>query len=241
MAIRRWGSLLTLLIGAAVPLSAHDIITTNLTFSRDISRIFAVRCIACHGAKDSIPLTSYQEARPWAVSIKEQVLSRAMPPWGAVKGFGDLSPDYGLTQEEITIIAAWVVGGAPEGDPAVLDKAITAASHRASTVPLRDALQVQTTATLREPVVAVGIKPMEDRTIASAKVIARLPDGEIVPLVWLYQFDGTSKRSFTFRSPMELPPGTVLQSSSPLHFAVETLPAQSVSSNNQFKVTRRGQ
>ena len=197
-----------------------------------------MRCVACHGAKDSIPLTSYQEVRPWAVSIKEQVLSRAMPPWGAVKGFGDLSPDYGLTQEEITIIAGWVVGGAPEGDPAVLDKAITAASHRASTVALRDALQVQTTATVREPVLAVGIKPMEARTIASAKVIARLPDGEIVPLVWLYQFDGTSKRSFTFRSPVELPPGTVLQSSSPLHFAVETLPPVI---NSQFKVTRPGQ
>ena len=230
MAIRSLRLLLTLLTGAAIPVAAHDIITTNLTFSRDVSRIFAVRCIACHGAKDSIPLTSYQEARPWAVSIKEQVLSRAMPPWGAVKGFGDLSPDHGLTQEEITIIAGWVVGGAPEGDPATLDKSIASASRRASPPALQDALQVQTTAKLREPILAAGIKPLEAGTIASAKLIARLPDGEIVPLVWLYQFDGSSKRSFTFRSPVELPPGTVVQSSSPLHFAVETLPPQTVSS-----------
>lgn len=214
---------LSLLFGAAVPALGHDIITTNLTFTRDISRIFAARCIACHGPTASVPLTSYEEVRPWAVSIKEQVLSRAMPPWGAVKGFGDLSPDYGLTQEEITIIAAWVVGGAPKGDPAALHKTGTGISRRDTTIELQDALDVQTAATLREPILAMGIRPIEDRTIASAKLIARLPDGEIVPLLWLYEFDGTAKRSFTFRSPLDLPAGTVIESSSPLHFAIEML------------------
>ncbi|HEY7306958.1 MAG TPA: cytochrome c, partial [Bryobacteraceae bacterium] len=101
---------------------AHDIITTNLTYTRDISRILARRCVACHGEAASIPLTRYEEVRPWAVAIKEQVLSRAMPPWGAVKGFGDLEPDHALSQEEIMIIAAWVIGGAPQGDPALAPK-----------------------------------------------------------------------------------------------------------------------
>src|SRR3954466_3281184 len=95
------------LLTFAVPFQAHDVITTNLTFARDVSRIFASHCISCHGSGTNIPLTTYEEARPWAVSIKEQVLSRAMPPWGAAKGFGDLSGDTSLTQEEIMIIAAW--------------------------------------------------------------------------------------------------------------------------------------
>ena len=43
-----------------------------------------------------------------------------MPPWGAVKGFRDLAPDGALTEPEIQIVAAWVVGGAPEGDSALL-------------------------------------------------------------------------------------------------------------------------
>ena len=80
----------------------------------------ALRVVPCRNA--SIPLVSYETVRPWAVAIKEQVLSRAMPPWGAAKGFGDLSPDGALSQEEILIISAWVVGGAPEGDPATLPK-----------------------------------------------------------------------------------------------------------------------
>ncbi len=106
----------------ATSAAAHDIITTDLTFARDISRIMARHCAACHGEASSIPLMTYEQVRPWAVGIKEQVLSRRMPPWGAVKGFGDLAPDYGLSQEDIMILAAWVIGGAPQGNPRLLPK-----------------------------------------------------------------------------------------------------------------------
>ena len=109
----------------AQTLLAHDIITTNLTYTRDISRIMARHCSGCHGAQSAIPLTSYEEVRPWAVGIKEQVLSRAMPPWGAVKGFGNFKPDESLGQEDIMTIAAWVIGGAPKGDTALLPKTST--------------------------------------------------------------------------------------------------------------------
>lgn len=217
---RRWFLAASLLV-LATPFTAHDIITTNLTFSRDVSRIFASRCLSCHGPGTGIPLSIYQEVRPWAVDIKEQVLSRAMPPWGAVKGFGNLYPDNSLTQEEIMIIAAWVVGGAPEGDPATLPKA-TSAKHGDSPVPLADEVEVQTTARLAKRLNVTGVKPEETRTVPSAKVIARLPSGEMLPLIWLYQFDGKSKRVFTFRSPVTLPAGTVVASSNPLRFALET-------------------
>jgi hypothetical protein len=60
--------------------TAHDIITTQLTYTHEISRIFARRCISCHDEGSSIPLTRYDEVRPWAVDIKEQVLARLMPP-----------------------------------------------------------------------------------------------------------------------------------------------------------------
>lgn len=209
-------------LGIATPFRAHDVITTKLTFARDVSRIFASRCLSCHGSGTSIPLTSYEEARPWAVSIKEQVLSRAMPPWGAVKGFGNLSPDNALTEEEMLIIAAWVVGGAPEGNPAALPKPSLVAHVSAPSSPLTDALEVQTRARLAKPIEADGIKPVEDRTISSAKVIAQLPSGEVLPLVWLYRFDGRSNRTFTFRSAAMLPAGTVVESSSPLRYALET-------------------
>ena len=194
---------------------AHDIITTKLTYTRDLSRILAARCLGCHGPNDSIPLTNYQQVRPWAVSIKEQVLSRAMPPWGAVKGFGNLQPDLGLSEEEIMIVAAWVIGGAPRGDPAMLPKPSQAVA--APHVPvLREAVTVDTRTKLSRPLQLGGIKPTSEARTDSARLIAILPDGKVVPLLWLYQFDPAWKRTFTFRAPLSLPAGTIVQSSTPL-------------------------
>lgn len=59
---------------------------------------------------------TYSDVRPWAVSIKEEVLQRRMPPWGAVKGFGDFRNDQALTPEQMERIVSWVDGGVPEGD-----------------------------------------------------------------------------------------------------------------------------
>lgn len=204
----------------ASSLIAHDIITTNLTYTRDISRILARRCVECHAASSSVPLTSYEEVRPWAVDIKEQVLSRAMPPWGAVKGFGNLSPDHALTQEEIVILSAWVVGGAPKGDPALLAKA---QSTNLKTSPaLTDALSVSTRTTLSKPLTISGIRPVPPKVVDSARITARLPDGRIEPLVWLYRFDPKTNITFHFRDSLQLPAGTIVESSTPLQFALET-------------------
>lgn len=209
----------TILITSAVAIQAHDVITTKLTYSRDISRIFARRCVVCHGANSSIPLTSYETVRPWAVAIKEQVLSRTMPPWGAVKGFGDLSPDGALSQEEILIIAAWVVGGAPQGDPATLPKTPPSATTW-SNGSFTSALQISTKAILARPIALAGLRP--NANTKSARITARLPDGKIEPLVWLYHYDARSQRTFRFRTPILLPAGTVVEATSPVQYTLET-------------------
>ncbi len=61
-------------------------------------------------------LATYKDARPWAKAIGEEVLQRRMPPWGAVKGFGDFRNDQGLTAEQLELIVDWEEGGAPEGE-----------------------------------------------------------------------------------------------------------------------------
>jgi hypothetical protein len=202
---------------------AHDIITTNLTFTRDISRIFDRRCMNCHGPAADIPLSTYEQARPWAVAIKEQVLSRAMPPWGAVKGFGNLKPDHALTQEEILIIAAWVIGGAPEGDPSWLPKQ---AHRKPATAPpaIKDAVTVSDLTKLKAPLRLAGIRPEADAIVASARITARLPDGAVRPLVWLYHYDPKWKRDFLFREPLSLPKGTVIQTTEPIRLVLLDLP-----------------
>lgn len=213
-----WSIVASLLTAGA---DAHDIITTDLTFTRDISRIMARHCVACHGEKSSIPLVTYEQVRPWAVGIKEQVLSRRMPPWGAVKGFGDLAPDYGLSQEDIMILAAWVIGGAPQGRSQFLQK-LQGQAKTVAQPPLRDALIVQTRDILKNAIFAAGVTPLSDTLIDSARLTAKLPDGRIEPLVWLYHLDPKYRHSFTFRRPLNLPQGTVVESSAPLRFALET-------------------
>jgi hypothetical protein len=39
-----------------------------------------------------------------------------MPPWGAVRGFGEFRNDRSLTQEQLELITSWFDGGVPEGD-----------------------------------------------------------------------------------------------------------------------------
>ena len=204
-----------------LPGLGHDIITTKLTYSRDIAPILEKRCTSCHSAASSIPLTSYDEVRPWAVDIKEQVLSRSMPPWGAAKGFGDLWPDDSLTQEEMMIIAAWVVGGAPAGKPGpkTAENATTAAAGSGKTY---DALLIHGGSVLRHPITVAGIRPLLMSAVKSAKITAQFPDGHVEPLLWLYEYDPKWQRVFRFRKPLRLPAGTRIESSAPVRFYLQS-------------------
>ena len=99
------------------PVAARHVpITTKIVFNREITQIFQKKCFQCHTeANVSVPLTTYKEARPWAVAIKEEILERKMPPWGAVPGFGHFANDMSLTGREMSLILSWADGGAPSG------------------------------------------------------------------------------------------------------------------------------
>ena len=55
------------------------------TFTKDVAPIIFDNCVTCHRPNHIAPMSlgSYEEARPWARSIKDVVVSRVMPPWGA--------------------------------------------------------------------------------------------------------------------------------------------------------------
>ena len=61
---------------------------------------------------------TYPDVQPRAVEIRDAVLSRRMPPWGAVKGFGDFRNDQALTAEQIELITDWVQDDTPKGNNA---------------------------------------------------------------------------------------------------------------------------
>ena len=60
------------------------------TFTKDIAPIFQEKCEACHRPDSIAPmsLVTYDEARPWARSIKARVADRQMPPWHIDKTVG---------------------------------------------------------------------------------------------------------------------------------------------------------
>src|SRR5688572_28820059 len=117
---------------------AHDRITTKITWERAIAPIVEARCVSCHspGGKAPMPLTTYEEARPWAKAIKEEVLARRMPKWPMVRGYGDFRNDRSLSSFEIALMAAWADGGAPAfakataGKPADTETASKPTAHR---------------------------------------------------------------------------------------------------------------
>jgi len=123
MFIRRL-SVIVVLVFAAVFLSTrtgstHEPITTKVMFNKEIIRILERNCLGCHAPnkiKADIPLTTYEEARPWAKAIKEEVLEKRMMPFQAVKGYGRFQHDYLLTQRDTELLVSWIEGGAPRGD-----------------------------------------------------------------------------------------------------------------------------
>jgi hypothetical protein len=92
----------------------------SVTFAKDIAPIFQEKCEECHhqGTAAPMSLSTYKEARPWAKSIREQVITRNMPPWHIDKrvGIQRFQNDRSLTEEQISAIARWVDSGAPLGD-----------------------------------------------------------------------------------------------------------------------------
>jgi len=91
------------------------------TFSKDIAPIFQSKCQACHQPESIAPMSliSYQQARPWARSIKDRVARRQMPPWHIDPSVGvqRFKNDMSLSDAQIDTIVRWVDGGAPQGDP----------------------------------------------------------------------------------------------------------------------------
>ncbi len=93
----------------------------NPTFSKHIAPIFQEKCEACHRPDSIAPMSlrTFQEARPWARSIKAKVESRQMPPWHIDKTIGvrEFKNDRSLSDEQIETIVRWVDQGATQGDP----------------------------------------------------------------------------------------------------------------------------
>src|SRR5215813_9613979 len=97
--------------------SAHEPITTKVRFNKEVIRVLQRSCLGCHHAGGiAMSLATYDEARPWAKAIKEELLEKRMPPWHPVKGYGEFRNAPALSQRDVDLVINWVEGGAPRGD-----------------------------------------------------------------------------------------------------------------------------
>jgi hypothetical protein len=209
----------TLSLTAAVLLSllalpaaakAHELITTRLTWTEQISRIFHHRCVSCHreGGPAPMPLTSYEQVRPWAKAIKYAVLDRSMPPWDAVKGYGAFQNDLSLSQDDIAKISSWVEGGAPEGNDVFLAAGLSDQSVTEPPPSEANALALAGTLILENDITALSIQPETVPESGSLQATAHRPDGSVEPLIWLRGYRSAWRRAYWFREPLALPKGT---------------------------------
>jgi len=197
------------LLGCSAFLSfPHDPITTRITWTQEISRIVYKRCAGCHqpGGR-AMSLIGYEEARPWAKAIRDEVSSRRMPPWGAVAGIGEFAGDPSMSTPEIDMLVAWVEGGAPEGDPAYLPRKIpTLTPEKAATLRYGKSLNVVRSFTLDKSATLLAIRPD-----GASEAWAILPDGTVKRLIWLHDYRKVWTRTYELREPEDLPAGTQLR------------------------------
>jgi len=88
------------------------------TFTKDVAPILYKNCATCHRAGEIAPMSllTYQEARPWAKAIRENIALGKMPPWHATQGRDTFSNDRRLSDAEKSTLVQWADAGAPEGD-----------------------------------------------------------------------------------------------------------------------------
>ena len=193
------------ILAAAVAVSAHDPIGTKVSWDREIASLVLARCVSCHtaGGRAPMPLTTYEEVRPWARAIREEVLTRRMPKWHVVRGYGDFTNDPSLSAFEIALIVAWVDGGAPKSLP----------GRPAAAVPLK-AGQTPEAPPATRPVTA----NCDTRTALTGRLLglrAELEEGQSVrvtasiegaeqPLLWIRDFEPGFAPTYWLRTPMDL-------------------------------------
>ncbi len=110
-------------IAAGAPGIAPPPVAQPVTFAKDIAPLFLTHCAGCHrpGGVAPFSVLAYREVRPWARAIRQAARTRSMPPWKPEPGYGGpFVAERRLSDAEIDLIARWVDGGAPEGNPADL-------------------------------------------------------------------------------------------------------------------------
>jgi hypothetical protein len=108
-------------------------VPAEVTFTKHIAPILQRSCQNCHRPNGvaPMPLTTYEETRPWARAIKQRTglgpRAGVMPPWYVEKNIGiqHYKDDPSLSDIEVATVAKWADTGAARGNPADMPSPLT--------------------------------------------------------------------------------------------------------------------
>jgi len=192
---------------------AHDPLRTKVTWAGDIQRIVHARCTRCHSpdGKGPMSLVNYEDARPYASAMREEVLARRMPKWHAARGYGQFANDPSLSPFDIALIVSWVDGGALRGDAArpaapIAVRPVPRIATRTVTVPCRDVPLPAGRLLAVTPTMTEG---------GSAGFSVLLPGGRQEVLAWVRDYEQEFRDTYWLETPLQLPPGSRLHAEAP--------------------------
>jgi hypothetical protein len=103
-------------------IDAHKGITSKYTYNDDVYPILRDKCGRCHAEGGPAPMSLLRfsidagGAAAWAESIRENLVSEAMPPWYVDPTGPAVKNNRGLTARELDTIVTWATGGTPQGN-----------------------------------------------------------------------------------------------------------------------------
>ena len=105
-------------VGCYIGKVNHKAPTGEVTYSKQIARIFNDHCVECHRPGQVAPftLTAYDDATGWADTIREVIQAGRMPPWHADPQYGKFHNDARLPDADKQLVFQWIDNGMPEGE-----------------------------------------------------------------------------------------------------------------------------
>ncbi len=114
----RMGWMVMAVAAAAVArVGAHKPVTSKYTYWEDVQPIVREHCGGCHVAGGIAPMSlmTYEDARPWAESIRLELTTGHMPPWYGDPSVAPLRDVHKLSPRDLDVVLTWVTGGTPPG------------------------------------------------------------------------------------------------------------------------------
>jgi hypothetical protein len=223
-------ALLTIIAFSPLALDAHKGITSKFTYNAEVYPIFLNRCGRCHveGGVGPMSLMKYEEAFPWAESLRTELLAAAPgEEAGGIETVDFIKAAHRqISARELDIILDWATGGTPEGDKAATPPAIAHSSEWsrgapnlmvAMTMPFE--MGADTVETTQEFVLPIPVDqphnagqldllPGTASIVRSAAISIRSKDGQVRSLgTW---FPRQTPGSLPLRPVARLEPGSAL-------------------------------